>query len=40
MDLDSGIDPEVELAWAAEIEKRIDEVESGSAKTVSWHEPG
>jgi putative addiction module component (TIGR02574 family) len=36
--LDEGRDADVEAAWAAEIEKRIDEVESGEAETVSWEE--
>jgi putative addiction module component (TIGR02574 family) len=36
--LDEGKDVGVETAWAAEIERRIDEVESGTAETVSWEE--
>lgn len=36
--LDDGADVDVEEAWAAEIEKRIDEIESGQAETVSWEE--
>jgi len=36
--LDEGQDAEVEAAWAAEIEKRIAEVESGKVQTVSWEE--
>jgi putative addiction module component (TIGR02574 family) len=31
-------DAEIEAAWAAEIERRIAEVESGQAETVSWEE--
>jgi putative addiction module component (TIGR02574 family) len=27
---------DVEAAWAAEIERRIAEVESGAAETISW----
>jgi putative addiction module component (TIGR02574 family) len=29
---------DVEAAWAAEIERRVEEVESGNAKTVPWSE--
>jgi putative addiction module component (TIGR02574 family) len=36
--LDEGEDADVEAAWAVEIERRIAEVESGEAKTVSWDE--
>jgi putative addiction module component (TIGR02574 family) len=36
--LDEGEDADVEAAWAVEIERRIAEVESGEAKTVSWEE--
>lgn len=36
--LDEGEDADVEAAWAVEIERRIAEVESGQAKTVSWEE--
>lgn len=36
--LDEGQDAEVEAAWAAEIEGRIDEVESGEAETVDWED--
>ena len=36
--LDEGEDRGVEAAWAAEIEKRIAEIESGEATTVSWDE--
>ena len=35
--LDEGTDPGVEAAWAAEIERRIAEVEAG-AETTSWEE--
>jgi len=31
-------DSDVEAAWAAEIERRITEVESGEAETISWEE--
>jgi putative addiction module component (TIGR02574 family) len=36
--LDEGKDADVETAWAAEIERRIAEVESGEAETSSWEE--
>ena len=31
-------DPEVEAAWAAEAERRWQEIESGQVKTVPWEE--
>ena len=36
--LDEGEDADVEAAWAAEIEGRIAELESGAAETVRWEE--
>jgi putative addiction module component (TIGR02574 family) len=36
--LDEGEDTGVETAWAAEIERRIAEIESGEAETASWEE--
>lgn len=36
--LDQHRDTEIEAAWAAEIDRRIAEVESGQAETVSWEE--
>jgi putative addiction module component (TIGR02574 family) len=36
--LDQSEDKDVEAAWASEIERRIDEIESGEAETVSWEE--
>ena len=36
--LDQHRDPEIEAAWATEIERRIAEVEAGEAETVSWEE--
>jgi putative addiction module component (TIGR02574 family) len=29
-------DPEIEAAWAAEIERRIAEIDSGQVKLVPW----
>ena len=34
--LDEGTDRGVERAWAAEIDRRLDALESGKAKTVPW----
>ena len=34
--LDSGEDPNVEQAWAAEVERRVAEVDSGKVKLVPW----
>ena len=36
--LDQQRDADVEAAWATEIERRISEIESGEAETVSWEE--
>jgi putative addiction module component (TIGR02574 family) len=36
--LDQGEDSTVASAWANEIERRIAEVESGEAETVSWED--
>ncbi len=36
--LDQGKDSAVDSAWAAEIERRIAEVESGEVETLSWED--
>ena len=36
--LDADVDPDAEAAWAAEIHARVNEIESGRAKTVPWSE--
>jgi putative addiction module component (TIGR02574 family) len=36
--LDPTVDPDTELAWQNEIARRLEEVESGRVKTVSWDE--
>ena len=36
--LDSPADPDVDAAWAAEIERRIAEIDSGAVKTIPWPE--
>ena len=33
-----GVDPAVEAAWAAEIKRRVDAIESGEAKSIPWSE--
>jgi putative addiction module component (TIGR02574 family) len=34
--LDDAADPGAEKAWAAEIDRRLDALDSGKAKTVPW----
>jgi putative addiction module component (TIGR02574 family) len=34
--LEGEPDPDVEAAWAAEIERRVAEVEAGTVKTIPW----
>jgi putative addiction module component (TIGR02574 family) len=36
--LESEPDADVEAAWAAEIERRVAEVDAGTAKTIPWEE--
>ena len=36
--LEGDPDADVETAWAAEIQRRVAEVESGTARTVPWEE--
>jgi putative addiction module component (TIGR02574 family) len=36
--LEGEPDPDVEAAWAAEIERRVADVENGTVKTVPWEE--
>ena len=36
--LEPTVDPEVEAAWAEEIRIRVEEVQSGRVKGVSWPE--
>ena len=36
--LEGPEDPDVEIAWAAETERRWKEIESGSVKTIPWAE--
>jgi len=34
--LEGPEDPDVESAWAAEVERRWQEIESGKVKTIPW----
>lgn len=34
--LESEADPDVEEAWRAEIERRVAELDAGTAETVPW----
>jgi len=36
--LEGPEDPDVEKAWAAEIERRWQEIKSGKVKTIPWEE--
>jgi len=36
--LEEGVDEDVEAAWAAEIAKRIHELDSGAVTSVAWAE--
>ena len=36
--LDPAVDPDAEKAWQEEISRRLEDVESGRVKTISWDE--
>lgn len=36
--LDGPADPDAEIAWAAEIERRIEAIEDGTAELEPWEE--
>ncbi len=36
--IEPGPEPEVESAWAAEIERRVAEIESGAVEMIPWEE--
>jgi putative addiction module component (TIGR02574 family) len=36
--LEGEPDPDAEAAWAAEIEKRVTELDAGTAKTIPWEQ--
>ena len=38
LEVAQDVDPDVEAAWAAEAERRWQEIESGAVKTIPWEE--
>jgi putative addiction module component (TIGR02574 family) len=36
--LDDVVDPDAEAAWAAEIERRVEQIDSGAVKLEPWSE--
>lgn len=36
--LEGEPDPDVEAAWAAEVEKRVAELDAGTVKSIPWKE--
>lgn len=34
--LDSPNDPEADAAWAAEVQRRVESIDSGEAKLIPW----
>ena len=36
--LEGEPDPDVEAAWAAEIEKRVDEIDAGTVESIPWEQ--
>ena len=36
--LEGGPDPDVEAAWAAEIEKRVAELDAGTVQSIPWEQ--
>jgi putative addiction module component (TIGR02574 family) len=36
--LDERVDDDAEEAWAAEIRRRVDQLDAGTVKTVPWSE--
>ena len=36
--LETEADPDVEVAWAQEIERRVREIEKGEVATIPWEE--
>jgi putative addiction module component (TIGR02574 family) len=36
--LEKEPDPDVEAAWAAEIQRRVAELDAGTVKTIPWEE--
>lgn len=35
---DDAVDDDAEAAWAAEIERRVQEIKAGTARTIPWEE--
>ena len=36
--LDTTVDPDVDAAWQNEVARRLQEVQTGKVKTVSWEQ--
>ena len=36
--LETDVDPDADAAWSAEISARLERVDAGKAKTISWSE--
>ena len=36
--LEGDPDPDVEVAWATEIERRVREIDSGKVQTIPWEQ--
>ena len=36
--LDTEVEPGVEAAWLAEVERRMEELDSGKAQSIPWEE--
>ena len=36
--LEGEPDPDIEAAWAAEIERRVAELDAGAVRTIPWEE--
>jgi putative addiction module component (TIGR02574 family) len=36
--LDAEVDPDAEAAWREEVQRRIEEIESGKVECISWEE--
>jgi putative addiction module component (TIGR02574 family) len=36
--LEAEVDPDADAAWSAEIRARLDRIDAGTARTISWSE--
>lgn len=36
--IDQGSDPDIEAAWATEIEKRVAQIDRGEVELIAWEE--